>query len=83
MQQIDDPKSFVDKGMVVINAKSALDHDTLWTASFLDLPRAMNALGAQLDQLTVRAGGDQPLAQALAMAVKMRHGAGRIVEAAP
>ena len=61
--QIDDPKCPAKKGMVVINAKSALDHDSLWNSNFPDLASAMNALGAQLDQLADSAAADRPQAE--------------------
>ena len=45
--------------MVVINAKDAIDHDALWKATFVDLPSAINALSAQLDQLIQSAMADR------------------------
>lgn len=58
--QIDDPKCAAERGMVVINAKSALDHDALWGATFADLESAQKALGDQLDQLIDAADKDRP-----------------------
>lgn len=40
-----------DKGMVLINVKSVLDHDALWATVFPDLPSAISVLGAQLENL--------------------------------
>lgn len=61
--QIDNPKCPADKGMVVINAKSALDHDALSNTTFSDLSNAMSALGTQLDQLADAAAADRPPAE--------------------
>lgn len=59
-QQIDALKCDAQKGMVVINAKNALDHDSLWNCTFLDIEAAMAALSNQLDQLTDNANLDRP-----------------------
>ncbi len=58
--QIDDPKCPAEKGMIIINAKSAMDHDALWQSTFPDLPSAMSALDAQLRQLAESAAADRP-----------------------
>jgi hypothetical protein len=52
-EQIDDHKCQADFGMVVINAKSALDHNALWNppTPFPDLEAAINALRTQLQRL--------------------------------
>jgi hypothetical protein len=52
-EQIDDHKCQADFGIVVINAKSALDHNALWNPStpFPDLEAAINALRTQLQRL--------------------------------
>lgn len=59
-EQIDDPKCLAQKGMVVINAKNALDHDALWNGTFSDLQAAMDALGNQLDLLADNANTNRP-----------------------
>jgi hypothetical protein len=61
--QIDHPKCKADFGMIVINAKSALNHDALWNASFSDLQAAIAALGAQLEELATSAAADRPQAE--------------------
>jgi hypothetical protein len=58
--QIDDLKCLAQKGMVVINAKNALDHDALWNGTFSNLQAAMDALGNQLDLLANNANTDRP-----------------------
>ncbi|WP_435513180.1 hypothetical protein [Variovorax sp. LT1R16] len=59
-EQIDDPKCTADRGMVIINAKSALNHDALWAAAFPDLPSAIDALDGQLQELIDRSAKDRP-----------------------
>lgn len=59
-EQIDAPKCPAQKGMVVINAKNALDHDTLWNGTFSDLQAATDALGNQLDLLAGNANTNRP-----------------------
>ena len=59
-EQIDAPKCLAERGMVVINAKSALDHDALWNPAFADLGSAMKALSDQLDWLIDSAKKDRP-----------------------
>ena len=59
-KQIDDPKCLAQKGMVVINAKNALDHDALWNGTFSNLQAAMDALGNQLDRLADHANTNRP-----------------------
>lgn len=59
-EQIDDPKCSAHKGLVVINAKNALDHQALWNGPFSDLQAAMDALGNQLDSLADNANIDRP-----------------------
>lgn len=54
-KQIDDPKCSAQKGMVVINAKNALDHDALSNATFSSLEEAVDALGKQLNALASHA----------------------------
>jgi hypothetical protein len=61
--QIDHPRCVADRGLVLINAKSALDHDALWAADFPDLPSARTALLTQLQQLIDNAGRDRPQAE--------------------
>jgi len=58
--QIDAPKCSAQKGMVVINAKNALDHDALSNAEFSNLNDAMDALGGQLESLTNNANINRP-----------------------
>jgi hypothetical protein len=52
-EQIDSVRCQADVGMVIINAKSALDHDALWNPAvhFRDLQAAIHALGDQLEDL--------------------------------
>lgn len=61
--QIDDPKCPAERGMIIINAKSALDHDALWQSNFPDLQAAMSALEAQLRYLAESAAADRPQAE--------------------
>ncbi|ANJ95186.1 hypothetical protein [Serratia plymuthica] len=58
--QIDDPKCSADRGMVVINAKSALDHDALWNGNYNNLSEGIVALKAQLDNLAEQANLNRP-----------------------
>lgn len=58
--QINRPKCKPDVGMVVMNAKSALDHDAFWNASFSDLQAAIDALNAQLEELADNAANGRP-----------------------
>ena len=46
----------------MINAKSALAHDTLWNTSYPDLSSAMAALAKQLDQPADNAAAGRPQA---------------------
>lgn len=62
-RQIDDPKCSATRGMVVINAKDALDHDALWNAVFPDLKSATDALAAQLAALADSANADRDQAE--------------------
>jgi hypothetical protein len=61
--QIDDPRCSADKGMVVINAKNALDHNALWNGRFPGLPSVIAALAAQLDELADNAAANRPQAE--------------------
>lgn len=61
--QIDDVKCSANKGIVVINAKNALDHAALWNGTFSDLEAAMDALGQQLDTLAANANTNRPQAE--------------------
>lgn len=58
--QIDDPKCSADRGMVIINAKSALDHDALWNGNYNDSSEGVAALKAQLDYLAEQADLNRP-----------------------
>lgn len=58
--QIDSPKCSAQKGMVVINAKNALDHDALSNAAFSSLDDAIEALGGQLSSLADNADMNRP-----------------------
>lgn len=62
-EQIDDAKCPAQNGMVVINAKNALDHQALWRGTFPDLQAAMNALGGQLNSLADNANANRPQAE--------------------
>jgi hypothetical protein len=57
--QIDDIKCIADKGIVIINAKNALDHDALWNTTFSSVGAATDALAAQLDDLADKANADR------------------------
>jgi len=57
--QIDHPRCAADRGLVLINAKSALDHDALWDGNFPDLESAQAALSAQLQNLIDNAAKDR------------------------
>lgn len=57
--QIDHPRCAADRGLVLINAKSALDHEALWASNFPDLPTATAALVAQLQNLIDNAAKDR------------------------
>jgi hypothetical protein len=61
-EQIDSVRCQADVGMVVINAKSALDHDALWnpTIPFPDLQAAINALRAQIEALETNVADQRP-----------------------
>jgi hypothetical protein len=61
-EQIDSVRCRADVGIVVINAKSALDHEALWnpTIPFPDLPAAINALRAQLEAFEKSAADQRP-----------------------
>jgi hypothetical protein len=52
-----------EKGMVVINAKSALNHNTLWNTAFPDLSSAMDAMRKQLGGLADSADENRPQAE--------------------
>jgi hypothetical protein len=58
--QIDDPKCRAQKGMVVINAKNALDHDALSGRTFVSLDDAKAELSDQLDALAASANYERP-----------------------
>jgi hypothetical protein len=51
---------YADVGMVVINTKSALDHDALWNETFPTLSDAVAALAAQVNALSDAAEKDRP-----------------------
>lgn len=61
-EQIDSSKCVADRGMVVINAKDAIDHDALWNpqAPFNGLAEAQEALRCQLLALAQEAGANRP-----------------------
>ena len=60
-EQIDNQNCPAKRGMVVINAKSALDHNKLWESVYPDLSAAMNALSAELSDLAESAAFNRPL----------------------
>lgn len=62
-EQIDDRRCNADRGMVVINAKNALEHDKLWCSDYPDLKSAMEALSTQLERLGDSAAVDRPQAE--------------------
>ena len=59
-KQIDDQRCRAERGMVVINAKNALDHDKLWNSNYPNLRRAIEALSKQLSCLASSAAVDRP-----------------------
>ena len=59
-QQIDTPKCAAQKGMVIVNAKNAIDHDALSNAAFSSLDDAIEALGGQLSSLADIANMNRP-----------------------
>jgi hypothetical protein len=65
VDQIDHPACRADRGLVVINAKDALDHHALWDppAPFVNLEAACEALKAQLVLLTANAEERRPQAE--------------------
>jgi hypothetical protein len=58
-EQIDDPRCLADRGMVVINAKNALDHNALWDTTFSTLGDAIDALNKQLLSLAGNANANR------------------------
>ena len=62
-EQIDDQKCTAERGMVVINAKNALDHDKLWHSDYPDLQSAIDELYTQLKHLADSAAVDRPQAE--------------------
>lgn len=58
--QIDAPRCNADHGMVIINAKSALDHDALWNTRFANLQSAIAGIHDQLQRLIDQAAEDRP-----------------------
>jgi hypothetical protein len=59
-KQIQSPLCKTNHGMVLINAKNAIDHQALSTSTFSTLTEAMDALGAQLTKLSESANLDRP-----------------------
>lgn len=59
-KQIDAKKCPADKGLVLINAKNALDHDELASATYSGLGDAINALDQQLTALANASGANRP-----------------------
>lgn len=57
--QIDKPVCTADKGIVVINAKDAIDHDVLWDTRFSSLQCATIALRDQLMRLISKADSNR------------------------
>jgi len=62
-KQVDHPRCLADRGMVVINAKSALNHEALWNPTFRDEQSAMDALDKQLDLLAENANAHREQAE--------------------
>lgn len=58
--QIDRDSCTADVGMVVINAKDAIDHKALWETVYCDLNEAVAAVGAELDDLVEAACHERP-----------------------
>ncbi|MEY9465521.1 hypothetical protein ABH973_005934 [Bradyrhizobium ottawaense] len=59
-KQIDAPSCKADHGIVVINAKNAINHSALWNARFADLGSALKALKGELNRLIAEASKDRP-----------------------
>ncbi|MGY3591456.1 hypothetical protein ACVIGB_008965 [Bradyrhizobium sp. USDA 4341] len=59
VRQIEDPKCQADRGLVVINAKSAIDHQALWSRDFKDLREAQSGLAAELIKIIAAASKDR------------------------
>lgn len=57
--QINAPACAADVGLVLINTKSAIDHDALWNVTFPNLQAAEVALHAQVKKLTDAADMDR------------------------
>lgn len=58
--QINSDKCMADTGIVVINTKSALDHDALWNSSFPTLQDATEALKNQVAALIAAVDHNRP-----------------------
>ena len=48
-------------GLVVVNAKNALDHDALWNANFKDLHEALSAISSQINSIVTNLEKDRPV----------------------
>lgn len=59
-EQIDSAKCSADFGIVIINAKSSLNHEALWNTQFSDLDQAIDALDTQLQSLIDQAADYRP-----------------------
>ena len=59
-RQIDRKACPADIGMVVINAKNAIDHEALWEREYADLDTAIAATDSELDVLMEAANQDRP-----------------------
>jgi hypothetical protein len=58
--QINHPRCPADRGLVLINAKNALDHERLWATEFSDIESARAAIHAQLWNLFDSANDHRP-----------------------
>jgi hypothetical protein len=62
-KQINAPACQAHRGIVVINAQGSLDHSTLWSSSFPNEERAIDALTEQIRGLAEAARADRPLSE--------------------
>jgi len=62
-QQIDSPKCAANSGMIVINAKNAIDHTALWQTPYANIVSAKCALSNQLVQLANSANANRSQAE--------------------
>lgn len=59
-RQIDAPSCPAEYGIVILNMKGAIDHESLWKTPFSDVDGAMVALARQLEDFIAKAELDRP-----------------------